>query len=128
MPYENYIVDKNVVGAGVRSLCGSSTSTLDVSGLIIRYSCMHFIKETLTRKSQTARGKMTYDLKCRTRIGLWNVRTLAQSGKLKQVCQEMENYKSDILGMSEVKIDLLFCIRDTMQMKDLFVVMGWDFY
>jgi hypothetical protein len=66
---------------------------------------MHFIKETLTRKSRTARGKMTFCLKYRTRIGLWNVRTLAQSGKLKQACQEMENYKLDILGMSEVRWD-----------------------
>jgi hypothetical protein len=39
------------------------------------------------------------------RIGLWNVRILAQSEKLKQVCQEMENYKLDVLGMSEVRWD-----------------------
>jgi hypothetical protein len=36
---------------------------------------------------------------------LWNVRTLAQSGKLKQVCQKTKNYKLDILGMSEVRMD-----------------------
>jgi hypothetical protein len=47
---------------------------------------MHFIKETLTRESWTAQGKMTSGLKYKMRIGLWNVRTLAQSGKLKQVC------------------------------------------
>jgi hypothetical protein len=39
------------------------------------------------------------------RIGLWNVRTLAQSGKLKQVCREIENYKLDILGICEVRWD-----------------------
>jgi hypothetical protein len=38
-------------------------------------------------------------------IGLWNFRTLAQSGKLKQVCRELENYKVNILDMSEVKWD-----------------------
>jgi hypothetical protein len=37
------------------------------------------------------------------RIGLWNVRKLAQSKKLKQVFQKMENYKLDILGMSAVR-------------------------
>jgi hypothetical protein len=46
----------------------------------------------------------------------------------------MENYKLDILGMSEVdgtvleeqqpKMVLLFCIWNIMQTKDLFVVMG----
>jgi hypothetical protein len=48
---------------------------------------MHFIRETLARKSQTAREKMNFRLKWRMKIGLWNIRTLAQSGKLKQVCQ-----------------------------------------
>jgi hypothetical protein len=48
---------------------------------------------------------MTFGLKCRTRIGLWNVRTLVHSGKLKTVCREMENYKLDIVGMSEVRWD-----------------------
>jgi hypothetical protein len=46
---------------------------------------------------------MTFGLKCRMRIGLWKVKTLAHSGKLKQICREMENYKLDILGMSEVR-------------------------
>jgi hypothetical protein len=36
---------------------------------------------------------------------LWNVRILAQSGKSKQVCKEMENYKLDTLGMCEVRWD-----------------------
>jgi hypothetical protein len=44
-------------------------------------------------------------MKCKMRIGLWNVRILARSGRLKQVCWEMENYKLDILGMSEVRWD-----------------------
>jgi hypothetical protein len=38
---------------------------------------------------------------------LWNVRTLAQSGKLKQVCREMENYKLDTLDINEVRWDIL---------------------
>jgi hypothetical protein len=48
---------------------------------------------------------MTFGLKCKMRMGLWNVRTLAQSRRFKQVCREMENYKLDILGMSEVRWD-----------------------
>jgi hypothetical protein len=66
---------------------------------------MHCIIEKLTRRSQIEQGKTTFGLKCKTRIGLWNVRTLALNGKLKQVCREMENYKLDILSMSEVRWD-----------------------
>jgi hypothetical protein len=36
--YENDMADNNVVGAGVKSLAGSPTSTLGVSGLITCYS------------------------------------------------------------------------------------------
>jgi hypothetical protein len=64
---------------------------------------MHCIKEILTRESLTAQRKTTFGLKCKTRISLWNVRTLAKSGKLKRVCREMENYKLNILGMCEVR-------------------------
>jgi hypothetical protein len=53
---------------------------------------MNCIKETLTSVSYTEGGKMTFGLKCKTRIGLWNVRPLAQHGKLKQLCQEIKNY------------------------------------
>jgi hypothetical protein len=39
-------------------------------------------------------------------IGLWNVRIITQSGKLKEVCRQMEHDKLDILGMmSEVRWD-----------------------
>jgi hypothetical protein len=38
MQYKNYMADNKVVGAGVRSLGGSPTSTLGVSGLLIYYS------------------------------------------------------------------------------------------
>jgi hypothetical protein len=38
MSYENDMADSHVVGAGVKSLGGNPTSTLGVSGLIIRYS------------------------------------------------------------------------------------------
>jgi hypothetical protein len=37
------------------------------------------------------------------RIGLWKVRTLNESGKLRKLIKEMEVYRLDILGLSEVK-------------------------
>ena len=38
-----------------------------------------------------------------TTIGTWNVRSLAKCGKLEELCRELENYKWDIIGLSEVR-------------------------
>lgn len=38
-----------------------------------------------------------------TKIGTWNVRTLYQTGNLAQVIREAENYKLEILGISEMR-------------------------
>uniref|UniRef100_A0A914URD9 Reverse transcriptase domain-containing protein n=1 Tax=Plectus sambesii TaxID=2011161 RepID=A0A914URD9_9BILA len=38
-----------------------------------------------------------------TRIGTWNVRTLHQSGRLKQLLKEFDRYRLDLLGVSEVR-------------------------
>lgn len=45
----------------------------------------------------------TYGMKRKTRIGFWNVRTLRESSKSKQVAKVMGEYKLDILGLSEVR-------------------------
>lgn len=42
-------------------------------------------------------------MKQATRIGFWNVRTLREAGKIRQLEKEMENYKVDILGVTEVR-------------------------
>ena len=41
--------------------------------------------------------------KSTTRIGTWNVRTLYQCGKLAQLCREFDNYRMDIMGISEMR-------------------------
>ena len=41
--------------------------------------------------------------KTTTRIGYWNVRTMYETGKLKQVTSEMRRYNLDILGVSECR-------------------------
>ena len=46
---------------------------------------------------------MTFAMKRTTKLGCWNVRSLRQVGRLKQVCAEMINYDLDILGLSEVR-------------------------
>jgi hypothetical protein len=38
-----------------------------------------------------------------TRLESWNVQTLFQKGKLAQLNREMDRYKLDILGVSEVR-------------------------
>lgn len=38
-----------------------------------------------------------------TLIGTWNVRTLYQCGKLAQTINEFDNYRLDILGLSEIR-------------------------
>jgi exonuclease III len=45
----------------------------------------------------------TFSYCTRTRIGTWNVKTLAQISKLAQVCREMDRYRLEILGLSEVR-------------------------
>jgi hypothetical protein len=42
-------------------------------------------------------------MKWKTSIGFWNVRTLTEYGKLKQVEKEMTNYKLDITRLSEIR-------------------------
>jgi exonuclease III len=42
-------------------------------------------------------------MKWKTRIGFWNIRTLREYGKLKQVEKEMKNYKLDIMALSEIR-------------------------
>ena len=44
----------------------------------------------------------TFHAKTTTKIGMWNVRTLNQDGRLTQVLSEMEKYSINILGLSEV--------------------------
>jgi len=50
-----------------------------------------------TREAQSSMPKLF------TRIGTWNVRTVFQCGRLDQVLNEMQKYKLDILGSSEVR-------------------------
>ena len=56
-----------------------------------------------SRKEPLQRMKSFTDPKHTLKIGSWNVRTMYQVGKTKQVVNEMENYKLDILGISELR-------------------------
>ena len=41
--------------------------------------------------------------KNKIRVGSWNMRILYQAGKLQQVLREMENYKVELLCVSETR-------------------------
>jgi hypothetical protein len=45
----------------------------------------------------------TSGTKNKTKIGFWNIRTLRESGKLRQVIKVIEDYLLDILGISETR-------------------------
>jgi hypothetical protein len=50
----------------------------------------HFIKETSTERNQTDSRPTTFGMKRITKIGIWNVRTLRESGRLRQAVACME--------------------------------------
>ena len=60
------------------------------------------------RQDTPGRHQATVEVKKRSKksdlkIGTWNVRTLAQSGKLENVKQEMERMKVDLMGIAEMR-------------------------
>ena len=61
------------------------------------------IKETSTKKNRTDSRSTTFGATRKTKIGIWNVRTLRETGKLRQAVACMTNYGLNILGMSEVR-------------------------
>ena len=38
------------------------------------------------------------------KVGSWNVRTLRQTGKLNELCDEASRYRLDIVGVQEVRL------------------------
>jgi len=68
-----------------------------------RHTLNIIIKETeMKSKWPDTRGS-PFGMKWTTRIGFWNIRTLREYGKLKQVEKEMTNYNLDIMGLSEIR-------------------------
>jgi hypothetical protein len=61
------------------------------------------VKEMSTGRNQTDARSTNFRMKRITKIGIWNVRNLRQSGRLRQAVTCMESFGLDILGMSEVK-------------------------
>jgi len=61
------------------------------------------IKETSTGRNQTDSISTNFGMKRIMKIGIWNVRTLRESGRLRQAVVCMKSYGLNILGMSEVR-------------------------
>ena len=58
---------------------------------------------TQTRKEGTGMMGNLFGPKKMLRVGTWNVRTLWESGKTAQAVREMNRYRLNIMGMSEVR-------------------------
>ena len=61
------------------------------------------IKETSTGGNRTDSKSTTFGMKRITKIEIWNVRTLSESGRLQQAVVCMKSYGLNIFGMSEVR-------------------------
>jgi hypothetical protein len=61
------------------------------------------IKETEVKQNQMGKMLMTFGKKNKTRIGFWNIRTMRESGKLRQVIGVKKNYRLHVLGISETR-------------------------
>lgn len=63
------------------------------------------INETvMNEENEIQPDKLTnFGMKKRTRIGIWNVRTLLHPSRLEQLCKEFQNYKLALLGISELR-------------------------
>lgn len=64
---------------------------------------LHINETTHIRRNEQDLTARPIGYKIRTRIGTWNVRTLAEPSRLAQACKEMADYRLDILGLSEVR-------------------------
>ena len=56
-----------------------------------------------SRKEARPSMSIIFNAKTFTKIATWYVRTLYQCGRMEQVIKEMENYKIDILHISEMR-------------------------
>ena len=56
-----------------------------------------------SRREDYTSKRQIFNAKCITKIGTWNVRTLYQCGKMAQVLREMQAYRLEVLGVSELR-------------------------
>lgn len=66
-----------------------------------------------SRKDSLSRMRTLAQPKIKLRLGTWNVRTMFQVGKTKQIVNEMINYNIDILGVAESRWTLFGEIKTT---------------
>ena len=58
--------------------------------------------QTFSREEADLR-KNLLSSKTASRIGVWNVRTMYETGEAAQVARDMDKYRLEILGLSEVR-------------------------
>jgi hypothetical protein len=55
------------------------------------------------KKSRTDLTRQLVDMKMDTKIGFWNVRTMLETGKMRQIEEELATYKLQVIGLSETR-------------------------
>jgi len=60
-------------------------------------------KDGVSPTGNSKRNRQLLSCKERMRVGTWNVRTLLQAGKLKELCDTAERYHLDMVGVQEVR-------------------------
>ena len=64
---------------------------------------MNMTDQYQTREGVLVLMNQIFNAKNITKIGTWNFRTLYQDGRLSQVLWEMEAYRLDVFGISEIR-------------------------
>jgi hypothetical protein len=63
------------------------------------------IKETKVKKSQIDLIRQSYGMKMVMKISFYNERTMWETGKLKQIGEELATYKLKMIGLSEERLN-----------------------
>ena len=69
----------------------------DAQGDVLMMRSSESLREARSRNSRIFTAKQF------SKVGTWNVRTLFQCGRMGQLLRQMNEYKLDILGLSEVR-------------------------
>ena len=84
-----------------KSLTENATETLEAN--LVEEESSRVELMMCTSESPREAGTPTTLLTTKTRIGIWNIRTLYETGKSAQVCQEMHRYNLKLLGLCETR-------------------------
>ena len=81
----------------------TATEALEANLVEEESSCAELMMCTGESPREAGAPTTLLTTKTKTRIGIWNIRTLYETGKSAQVCQEMHRYNMKLLGLCETR-------------------------